>query len=75
MELTLSIDDELVRRAAQRAEAMGSDINQLVREYIEGLAGEADWERDATELARLLRESKGNSGGWKFNRDEIYDRK
>lgn len=39
MNLTLSVDDEVVQRARQRAEQMGTSVNQLVREYLEQLAG------------------------------------
>ena len=33
MNITLSVDERLVRRARKKAEAMGKSLNQLVREY------------------------------------------
>ena len=42
MNLTLSGDDEVVRHARQIAEATGTSVNQLVREYLEQLAGKTD---------------------------------
>jgi predicted HicB family RNase H-like nuclease len=36
--VTLSVDDEVIREARRRAEALGTSVNQLVREYLEHLA-------------------------------------
>ena len=75
MNVTLSIDDEVLLKARHRAEAMGTSVNQLVREYLEQLAGTSDAAADAAEFERLSRASKGNSRGWKFNREELHERK
>jgi hypothetical protein len=75
MNITLSIDDEVVRRARQQAEVLGTSVNQLVRDYLEQLAGKRDAVADAEEFTRLSRLSHGNSRGWKFNREEIHERK
>ena len=75
MNITLSVDDEVVRLARQRAEAMGTSVNQMVREYLETIAGKSDREADAKEFSRLSRIAPGNSRGWKFNREEIHERK
>ena len=73
--ITLSIDDEVVRRARQQAEALGTSVNQLVRDYLNQLVGASDPAADAAEFTRLSRLSHGNSRGWKFNREEIHERK
>ena len=73
--LTLSVDEETVQKARRRAEALGTSINQLVREYLQRVAGEADPEQDAAEFERLSRLAQGNSRGWKFNRDELHERR
>lgn len=75
MNLTLSIDDAVIGNARKRAEAFGTSVNQLVREYLEQLAGCADDDQDADEFERLSRESLGDSKGWKFNREEIHRRR
>jgi Family of unknown function (DUF6364) len=75
MNITLSIDDEVIRRARRQAEVLGTSVNQLVRDYLEQLAGVRDPVADAAEFARLSRLSHGNSRGWKFNREEIHERK
>ena len=75
MNVTLSVDDEIVRQARRQAEAMGTSVNQLVREYLESLAGKSDADADAAEFERLSRAAHGNSRGWKFNREELHERR
>ena len=75
MNITLSVDDEVIRRARQKAEVLGTSVNQLVRDYLDQLAGKSDPVADAEEFTRLSRLSHGNSRGWKFNREEIHERK
>jgi len=50
-------------------------VNQLVREYLEQVAGKADPKQGADEFVRLSRMSKGNSQGWKFDREEAHERR
>lgn len=74
MNVTLSVDDEVIRQARRHAEALGTSVNQLVREYLEHLAGKTDPYADAAEFERLSRLAQGNSQGWKFNREELHER-
>ena len=75
MNVTLSVDDEVIQEARRRAEALGTSVNQLVREYLEQFAGKTDPSTDAIEFERLSRSSQGNSRGWKFNREELHERR
>jgi hypothetical protein len=75
MNVTLSVDDEVILRARRRAEALGTSVNQLMREYLEQLAGKSDPDEDAAEFERLSKLSNGDSRGWKFNREEIHERR
>jgi hypothetical protein len=72
MNVTLSIDDQLVARARKKAEALGKSLNQLVRDYLQTVAGGDDPERSIEEFKQLS--GKGHSRGWRFNRDEIHNR-
>ena len=72
MNVTLSIDEQLVTRARKKAEALGKSLNQLIRDYLQTVAGGDDPERSIEEFNRLS--GKGHSHGWRFNRDEIHDR-
>jgi hypothetical protein len=74
MNVTLAIEDQLIQEARRRAEAMGTSVNQLVRQYLEQFVGKSDSNADATEFERLSRAAQGNSGGWKFNREELHER-
>jgi hypothetical protein len=75
MNLTLSVDAKIVQKARRRAEAMGKSVNQLVRDYLEQFAGKVDRDALADEFVELSRNSTGNSHGWKFNREELHERK
>ena len=75
MNVTLSVPDEVMQEARSRADALGTSVNQLVREYLEQLAGKSDLSAVADEFERLSRESNGDSRGWKFNRDELHERR
>jgi hypothetical protein len=75
MNLTLSLEEEVLQKAREHAEAMGTSVDQLIRGYLEGLTDTVDREALATEFASLSREAHGNSRGWKFNRDELYERR
>lgn len=72
MNVTLSIDEKLVAKARKKAEALGKSLNQLIRDYLESLAGGDDAERSIEEL-RIL-SGRGHSRGWRFDRDEIHER-
>jgi hypothetical protein len=75
MNVTLSVDEEVIRRARRRAEVLGTSVNQLVREYLEQLAGKTDPNEDAAEFERLSRLAQGDSHGWKLNREELHERR
>lgn len=72
MNVTLSVDEQLVERARKRAAALGKSLNQLIRDYLEKLAGGDDPERSIREFRRLS--GRGNSRGWRFDRDDIHGR-
>lgn len=75
MNITLSVGDDVLHGARRRAEAMGKSVNQLVREYLEQLAGKANRDILADELEEAWRHPQGNSRGWKFNREELHERR
>jgi len=75
MNLTLSVDDEVIEEARRRAKAIGKSVNQLVREYLETFTGHADLDAAIAEFHELTRNAKGDSRGWKFNREEIHERR
>lgn len=75
MEITVSMDDELAERVRLYTEAHGTSVEQMVREYLVQVTDSVvqDAKTEADELVRLFRAARGNSGEWKFDRDEIYE--
>lgn len=71
MNITLSIDAQLVERVREKLRATGRTVNQEIREHLLHIAGDESLERDVAEYVR--RAGQGNSRGWKWNRDEIYE--
>lgn len=72
MNITLSIDEQLASRARKRAQALGKSLNQLIRDYLQRVAGGDDPERSIEEFRELS--GKGHSRGWRFDRNEIHER-
>jgi hypothetical protein len=78
MSLTIALDDELLQRAQKRAESLGTTVDEVVRQYVEDFANAPekivpeDW---VEEFIRLSTPPRGDSKGWKFNRDEIHERR
>lgn len=72
MNVTLSIDEQVVARARKKAKALGKSLNELIRDYLQKLAGGDDPERSIEEFEHLS--GRGHSRGWRFNRDEIHER-
>ena len=74
MNVTLSIDDEIIRKARRRAESTGSSVNQVIRDYLAQYSGATNPSADAAEFERLSNPPRGNSRAWKFNHEEIHSR-
>ncbi len=74
MNVTLSIEEKLLARARELAHERGTSVNQLIRDYLERLTGGPEATDVMEQLERLWSEQSGRSGGWKWNRDELYDR-
>jgi hypothetical protein len=74
--LTITIDDRLLKQARMRALEDGTSVNALLRTYLERYAGVGDTGGALTEFARLARRSEATSGpeGRKWTRDDLHDR-
>lgn len=73
--LTLKIDDKLLRRARIRALEEGTTVNELVRNFLSQYAvPRADRLRAFRRFLEIAEESKASSGGRKLTREELYDR-
>jgi len=73
--ITLSADESLIASARVYAQAHGTTLNDLIRDYLAVLASPRDPKEVAEEFAREALEQSGCSEeGWRFNREEIYKR-
>ncbi len=72
MNITLSIDEQIVERAREKLRATGKTVNQEIREHLQHVAGDDDLERDIEFFVETSGMGKPEAG-WKWNRDEIYE--
>lgn len=74
--ITVSVDDEVYRRARVKAAERDTSVSAMVRDYLkEVAAGESEFER-LKRQERALRDSiKGFRASDGLSRDDIYDRR
>ena len=75
MNLTLSVDEQLVERAREAARKQGSSLQDLVRGYIAQLAGQGDDLSTALEQSWKradLRVAKRPARAAPLSREELY---
>jgi hypothetical protein len=74
--LTITIDERLLKQARMRALEDGTSVNALLRAYLERYAGSGDATEALARFARLARRSTATSGpgGRAWTRDELHDR-
>jgi hypothetical protein len=73
MNLTISVDDRTLERARKIAQSQGFSLQDMIRRFLEGVAGEPAPGSAADELIALMSEQGGRSGGRRFRRDEAYE--
>ncbi len=73
--LTLTIEEAVLRAARKLALDRNTSVNQMVREYLIGLVSETTrGQAAAKRLRELVKESKAVVGPITWTRDDIYDR-
>lgn len=71
MNITLAVDEHVAQRARLAAQAMGKSLNQVVRDYLEQLAGGEQLESELADFRASTASTPGRLKGWKFNREEL----
>jgi hypothetical protein len=73
--LTLSIDDDLLRRARVRAAERGTTVNAVVRDFLETFAGVDHVSPALLRIVGLAQGSTASSGdgGRTWRRDDLYE--
>jgi len=74
MNLTITVDDEVLRRARIRARSQGTSVNAVLREFLESYAGSDVEVAARTRLAELARGSIASSGpgGRTWTREDLH---
>lgn len=70
--VTISIDEELVKAGRRYAESHHTSLNALVRKLLEQTVGvqAKDW---LDECFSLMDRAEGNSEGRRWHREDLYD--
>jgi predicted transcriptional regulator len=77
MNLTITIDDETLRRARMRARSENTSVNAVVRDFLEDYADRKTAAREATDrILATARRSTAGSGtqGRTWTREDLYER-
>lgn len=72
--VTLTVDEDILRRARIRALQQGTSVNSLVREYLARVAGESEAAEGINEFFSAVAGSGAGSGGRTWTRDELHER-
>lgn len=73
--LTITVDDESLKKARIRALQEGTSVNALLREFLDSYSGVSREQRKAvSRIAGLSRASQSRRDGLKWNRDELHER-
>lgn len=74
--LTLTVDEDILRAARIKALELGTSVNALVREYLKQLAGRSTAAEGVAEFFAATKDAGAGSGpeGRSWSRDELYDR-
>lgn len=73
--LTITIDDEVLKRARVRATEQGTSVNAVLRDYLEQYAGTRSAQAQALANLLALSERAGSRKGRRaWSRDDLHQR-
>jgi plasmid stability protein len=74
--LTITVDDEVLKRARIRALEQGTSVNAVLRDVLEAYAGIQPEQREAVRsLLSQARASAARRGGARWSREELHERR
>jgi hypothetical protein len=71
--ITLSIDDDMLNAAREYARKQHTSVNALVRHLLASALQRDSGNSWADQFLQLAAEARGNSGGKRWRREDIYD--
>jgi hypothetical protein len=73
--LTITVEDEALKRARLKALEQGTSVNALLRDYLESYAGVRDRQQQAARaILDLATRSLSRCDGHAWTRDELHQR-
>ena len=73
--LTITVPEEILKSARQRALQQGTSVNALLREYLSQFAGTQSAHANAAQrVLELSRTSRAGRGKAKWTRDDLHRR-
>ena len=73
--LTITIDEDVLKKARMRALEQGTSVNALIREYLETFTGtRREHETTVAEILNLSKKSRSRRGSKRWTRDDLHDR-
>ncbi len=73
--LTITVDETLLKRARIRALEQGTSVNAVLRDYLEGYAGLKAQRTEAARSVLALSETATSAHhGDRWTRDDLYER-
>ena len=72
--LTISLDETIVRKARMRAIAEGTSVSAKVREYLAQYVQEGAENKAGQGFLDIARESQANQSNMSWSREDAYDR-
>ena len=75
MNLTITVDKEVLKRARIRALEQDTSVNAVLRAFLNSYAGVADTKREAMDrIVSLSREASSRRGDGKWTREDLHER-
>lgn len=74
--LTITIDESVLRRARTKAAAGGTSVNAVMRDFLEQYAGRSDVAAALAEMFEIADSAGASSGeaGITWTREDLHDR-
>lgn len=73
--LTITVDDEVLKKARIRALEQGSSVNAVLRELLEAYAGVASSQAAAAaDLISMSTDAESRRGSSRWTREDLYER-
>lgn len=73
--LTITLDDEILRRARLRALEQETSVNALLRDYLVAYAAVGStWDRATSAILALSSQAQSSRGENRWSRDDLHER-